>query len=337
MPKNPLLHGEMGKVWAVAWPLIVTNLLNVTVSIVDLKMVGRLGVESIAAVGMAGNVIDLMMVIMIAISGGSSILVAHAYGARERKKVSEIAARSIVFMIVAAVAIVTPLGLFFSRRILFALGGEEDVVRLGEWYLHIMFLGSVFAMFNFAVTGVLLGVGKTKVSLILLLGINVLNVALNFIFIFGVGPIPAMGVAGAALGSIVARAIGAVAGVWITKTRRLPLQVEDRLSRRAAFSSGNSPKLFQTFDPFHYRYAGRLHEDDFGLQRRDEGANDLRFHWFGIHVRRHDEGRPEYGRKGPGIGGEERLDLGWDGRLFHVGVCDYLLGRSGRDHGILYR
>lgn len=220
----PHVHQEVLQVWAVAWPLILTNMLNVLVGIVDFKMVGALGVASIAAVGMARQVMMFLMVLMLAISGGSSVLIARAYGAGDRKQVSEIAARSIVFMGVAAILIVTPLGVIFSRPLLMLLGGGEQVVDLGDAYLRILFWGSLFTMFNFAVTGIVLGVGKTKISLILLIGVNLLNILFNYLFIFGIGPLPAFGVAGAALGTVIARALGSLAGIWIVMTPRFPIQ-----------------------------------------------------------------------------------------------------------------
>ena len=94
--KSPV-RVEFESVWAIAWPLILTNMLNVTVGIIDFKMVGTLGVESIAAVGMARQVMMLLLVVMLAISGGSSVLVAHAYGAKDHRRISQVAGRSIFF------------------------------------------------------------------------------------------------------------------------------------------------------------------------------------------------------------------------------------------------
>ena len=221
---NQRLKREIPQVWAVAWPVILTNMLNVLVGLIDFKMVGALGVASIAAVGMARQVMMFLMVLMLAISGGSSVLIARAYGAGDRQAVSDIAARSIAVMGVMALLLVTPLGLLVSRPILLMLGGREQVVELGDAYLQILFWGSLFTMFNFAVTGIVLGVGKTKISLILLLGVNLLNILFNYLFIFGVGPFPAMGVAGAALGTVIARGIGSLAGIWIVMTPRFPVQ-----------------------------------------------------------------------------------------------------------------
>ena len=221
-------QNEARQVWTVAWPLILTNILNASVGIIDFKMVGALGVDSIAAVGMARQVMMFIMVLMIAISGGTSVLVAHAYGAGDRRRVSALSGRSVVLMLLCAVFLITPVGLLLSRRVLLLLGAEQIVVDLGASYLRILFWGTVFTMFNFAVSGILLGVGKTRVSLLLLILVNGLNVGFNYVFIFGVGPIPAMGVAGAALGTVTARTVGSLTGGWILWTPRLPLQVRMR-------------------------------------------------------------------------------------------------------------
>jgi putative MATE family efflux protein len=166
----------------------------------------------------------LIMVVMIAVSGGSSVLVAHAYGADDHRKVSRIASRAMSLMILASLLFVTPAGLIFSGHIFRLLGAEERVMRLGILYLDILFMGSVFNMFTFGVTGILLGVGKTRVSLIFLIFINLLNIVLNYIFIFGLGPVPGFGVGGAALGTVVARGIGSLAGLWILKSPRFGIE-----------------------------------------------------------------------------------------------------------------
>ena len=245
--KNRVLKNEIPKVWQIAWPLILTNLLSVAVGIVDLKMVGTLGFESIAAVGMSRQVTMFIMVLMIAISGGSSVMVARAYGSGDQSLVSVIAARSIVYMLISALFIVTPLGLLSSRPILVALGGSDEVVRLGDSYLKILFAGSIFVMFNFAVSGVLLGVGKTRVSLVLLLIVNILNIGLNYVFIFGLGPIPAFGINGAAIGTVAARALGSIAGVWIIKNPKYKVQA--RLKEGFTFDGSLLKKILYLGGP----------------------------------------------------------------------------------------
>lgn len=231
LPPSPL--SERTAVWRLAWPLILTNLLNVAVGVIDFKMVGAIGFDAIAAVGVARQVMMLIMVVLVAISGGASVLVAHACGAGDPARVGRVASRSVTFMLLTALLVVMPTGLLFARPILGWLGAEAKVVDAGAAYLRILFLGAGFTMFNFAVNGILLGVGRTKVSLVLLLCMNGLNVLFNYLFIFGAGPIPALGVTGAAIGTIAARAIASLAGIWILYTPRLPIQAS--LTEMAVF------------------------------------------------------------------------------------------------------
>ncbi len=213
-------QSEIRNVWRIAWPVIITNVLNVLVGLVDLRMVGALGVTEIAAVGMGRQVMNLVFVIMIAISGGSSVVIARAHGAGDIKGISSTAAKSLVYMAFTAVVFVMPLGILTDRAFLVALGGAPEVVELGTSYLNVIFLGSLFTMFNFGVSGVLLGVGRTRVSLVLLLAVNALNIGLNYLFIFGAGPVPAMGIVGAAWGTFVSRGLGTLAGIWIVMSPR---------------------------------------------------------------------------------------------------------------------
>jgi MATE family multidrug resistance protein len=75
---------------ALVWPLLVTNLLNVSVGIADMKMVGVLGVAPLAAVGTSRQVFMLILGLMLAVAGGTSVLIAHAHGARDTKRVGRV-------------------------------------------------------------------------------------------------------------------------------------------------------------------------------------------------------------------------------------------------------
>ena len=222
------IRRETVLVWALVWPMILTNLLNVAVGIVDLKMVGSLGPKAIASVGVARHVMMLLMVVTIAISGGGSVLVAHAHGAGDRRRVGQVAAKCMGLMLFASLLLVTPTGLLLARPMLLLLGAKPEVVGPGTRYLHILFCGAVFHMSNMGVSGILLGVGRTKVSLCLLVSVNLLNICFNYLLIYGIGPFPEMGVAGAALGTVLARGLGFAASVWILTSRRFPIQVRLR-------------------------------------------------------------------------------------------------------------
>ena len=240
------VRNETKLVWALVWPIILSNLLHVSVGMIDFKMVGSLGIGAIAAVGMAQHVMMLVMVVMIAIGGGTSVLVAHAHGAGNRRRVSEVASRSMGLLLLTAVLVVMPVGLLSSEGMMRLLGGEPGVVRVGAAYLNILFWGALFHMSNMGVSAILLGVGETRISLWLLLGVNGANVGLNYLLIYGVGPFPALGVNGAALGTVLAHGLGFLVGLWILASPRFLVAVEWRdvltldlaLARRILYLGG---------------------------------------------------------------------------------------------------
>lgn len=206
----PLLR----RVWRLALPVIFTNLLVASVNMADVFMVGRLGPIEIAAVGIANTVRMLVVIAILSVSAGATTLASQAKGARDPKRLS--------FVVRQSLSLLTLVGLLFS---LFGWLGAEPILRflnsngdpqavvLGTGYLKLLFLGTVFLAGNFAVSNLMQGAGDTVTPLRISIGVNVLNIGFNYLLIFGPGPLPALGVEGAALGTIAARALGMAAGI----------------------------------------------------------------------------------------------------------------------------
>ena len=203
-------------VWGLALPVILTNLLMTLVNIVDVFMVGRLGPVEIAAVGMGNTVRMLVMVFILSVTAGSMALAAQAKGARDPKRLSFVTRQSLSLTVLMGLVLGT-IGWFASEPLLAFLNsnGDPQAVTIGTSYLKILFIGTVFLVFNFAISSLMQGAGDTVTPLYLSGSINLLNILFNYLLIFGVGPLPELGVVGAALGTIFARMIGAVAGLII--------------------------------------------------------------------------------------------------------------------------
>jgi putative MATE family efflux protein len=203
-------------VWRLALPVIFTNLLLTMVNIVDLFMVGRLGPIEIAAVGMSNTVRLLVMIGSLAVTAGAMALAAQAQGARDPAQLSFVTRQTLSLTVLLALALGVA-GYLASEPLLTFLnsGGDPRAVELGTGYLQLLFLGTVFLLANFAISSLMQGAGDTVTPLYLSIGINLSNIAFNYAFIFGLGPIPAMGVTGAAIGTITARMLGALAGLII--------------------------------------------------------------------------------------------------------------------------
>src|SRR5690606_17456745 len=215
-------HGVEARLVArLALPVVFTNLLQTLVNVVDVVMVGRLGPIEVAAVGMAQMVRMLLMVGVLSVTTGAMVLAAQARGAYDDARLSMVARQALTLAVLFGVALGT-LGFFSAEPLLgfMSSGASPDAVGLGTSYLRILFLGAPLMALTFSVTQLMQGAGDTLTPLVLVGAINVLNVAFNALFIFGLGPVPAFGVDGAAYGTVVARAIGVVAGVWLLASGR---------------------------------------------------------------------------------------------------------------------
>ena len=203
-------------VWRISLPVILTNLLTTLVNIVDVFMVGRLGPLEIAAVGMSNTIGMLIMVITFSITAGSMTLAAQAKGARDPHKLSEVTRQSLSLMLILSLFL-TVLGLLITDPLLRYLnsGGDAAAVVMGSSYLKLLFWGTLFLVGNLTVSSLMQGAGDTITPLYLVGAMNLFNILFNYLFIFGPGPFPAMGVPGAALGTVLARMLGMVGGIII--------------------------------------------------------------------------------------------------------------------------
>ena len=205
------------RVWQLAWPTVVYSLLQTLVGLVDVYMVGRLGKEAIAAVGFSQQVLMLIMIGALGVNTGTITLVAQFVGAGKRDQAGRVAGQALLSMFALGVAIGIP-GVLWARQFLALLGARGPVLIQGSPYLRLMLAGSSLMMLNFAVAFIFRGAADAVTPLKIAVGVNLTNVVGNWLFIFGIGPFPRLGVAGAAVGSLVARAFGAIVGIALLTT-----------------------------------------------------------------------------------------------------------------------
>jgi putative MATE family efflux protein len=191
---------------------MLTNFLQSLVNVVDILMVGRLGPLAIGAVGMAGVIRMLVLVMMLSVAAGAMSLIAQAKGARDPQRMSLVTRQAISSGLLVAL-LLTVAGLLLARPLMMLAnsGGDPEAVALGTSYLRILFLGTPFLILNIVCNRLMQGAGDTVTPLLLTSAINFLNIGLNALFIFGIGPLPAFGVDGAAMGTVISRGIGLVA------------------------------------------------------------------------------------------------------------------------------
>jgi putative MATE family efflux protein len=200
------------RIWALTWPMVVYNVLELTLGLVDLLMVRPFGPAATAAVGVSRQVTFLVEAAAVAISTGVITLVSQGVGAQAWNRVDAVVRQSVRLVLLLGVP-TTLAGVLLSRPLLIWLNAGPEILAYGTPYLRIYFGGIVFLWSNLVGTALFRGAGDVWTPLKIALGVSLLHVGLNYLFIHGAGPLPAFEVAGAAIGTVAARACGAV--IWL--------------------------------------------------------------------------------------------------------------------------
>jgi putative MATE family efflux protein len=207
---DPADRALFRRIWGLTWPMIVYNVLEMTVGFVDLLMVRSLGAAATAAVGVSRQVTFLVEGSVVVISSGALTLVSQGVGARAQLRVDAVVRQSVGLVFLLGLPI-SAIGYLLSRPLLLGLQVSPETMVHGEPYLRVYFLGLVFLWGNLVGTALFRGSGDVWTPLVLAVGVNLLNVVLDYVFIFGIGPLPAFRVPGAAMATVAARACGALA------------------------------------------------------------------------------------------------------------------------------
>ena len=189
-----------------AVPLLLGNIAQQFYNTADSIVVGRyIGDNALAAVGSAGPVLHLLLVLFVGIAVGAGIMVSQYFGAKDRQQLSQTIGTCIVLTAFASLTIMV-VGPMVSRPLLELLNTPPSIIDWCTDYLNIFFLGSAgFSYYNI-LAGVLRGLGDSFSALLYLLVATILNVVLDIVFVAVFG----MGVPGVALATVVAQAVSAV-------------------------------------------------------------------------------------------------------------------------------
>ncbi|HHT67964.1 MAG TPA: MATE family efflux transporter, partial [Firmicutes bacterium] len=187
-------------------PLLLGNIAQQFYNTADSIIVGYyIGDNALAAVGSAGPILHLLLVLFVGIAVGSGIMVSQYFGAKDRANLSRTIGTCIVLTGFSSIIIMV-VGPMFSRPLLELLNTPPSIIDWCVGYLNIFFLGSAgFSYYNI-LSGILRGLGDSISALVFLLVSTVLNVALDILFVAKFN----MGVPGVALATVIAQAVSAV-------------------------------------------------------------------------------------------------------------------------------
>jgi putative MATE family efflux protein len=215
-------------VWKLAWPTMLQNVIGGLQGLVDHVMVGNyVGYTGNAAVGVSWQIFLVVIVFVSSMFTGMGVLVARCTGADEHEMVNKTVYQAFLTAIMITLFVLAPFGYLAAPMLLGLVNAAPDVQAQALPYLRIMFVFSFGMLIFFMLGGALRSAGDARTPLRLGIALTVLNILLNVVFIRGLGPIPAFGTTGAAMGTVIAAGIVALyavvklfGGTWVVAFHR---------------------------------------------------------------------------------------------------------------------
>ena len=229
-----IVEGPLARaVWHLAWPTMVQNVISIMQGMIDQAMVGNfVGTAGNAAIGVSMQIFILVIVFVASVFTGMGVLVARFAGAGELDKVNRSVYQAFLVAVVLAVGVLAPLGYWLAPTLLTLINAEPEVQVEALPYIRILFVFSIGMLMFFMFSGALRAAGDAKTPMRLGILMTALNIVLNVVLIRGLGPIPAFGTRGAAMGTVIASGITSVIFMWMLITNRLVIHFSRSMSFR---------------------------------------------------------------------------------------------------------
>ncbi|MEZ2415416.1 MATE family efflux transporter [Muriicola sp. E247] len=195
-------------------PMILEMMMESIFAIVDIAYVSQVSVNAVATIGLTESVVTLVYALAIGLSMAATAVVARRIGEKDQEGAARAAVQAIFLGIFIAV-IIGVFGLMYSREILSLMGGSPDLIAEGHGYTKYLLGGNITIVLLFLINAIFRGAGDASIAMWTLILSNGLNIILDPIFIFGLGPIPEYGVMGAAIATNIGRGSAVIFQLYI--------------------------------------------------------------------------------------------------------------------------
>ena len=194
------------KTFAITFPVALQNILNSMLNLVDTLMIVELGDTTVAAVGLANRVFFVFSLLVFGICSGSGILASQYYGKREMVNIRRVLRMSILIGVGGSFLFLIP-GIYFPEYVMRIFTSDENIIAIGATYLAVIAISYPLTAVTNAYVAILRSMNYVKLPVVITSIAIVVNVVLNYGLIFGKLGLPEMGVAGAALATVIARVV----------------------------------------------------------------------------------------------------------------------------------
>ena len=202
--------GNLGRaIFLLAVPMVLEMAMESVFAVVDIFFVSKLGSEAVATVGITESVMTILYAISLGLGMGTTALISRRVGEGKMKDASITAAQSIFLGIVLSIPIALA-GIYFAPDLLELMGSSKSMVESGYRYPQIIIGFNIVIMLLFIINSIFRGAGDAALSMRVLWISNFINIILDPCLIFGLGPFPELGIAGAAYATVIGRGIGVI-------------------------------------------------------------------------------------------------------------------------------
>ena len=203
-------EGPIGRsIILLAIPMVLEMCMESIFAVVDIKWVSYLGPDAMATVGLTESLLTLIYALAIGLSIGATAMVARRIGQHDPDGAARAAMQSVFLGLIVAITLAL-IGAPLAPKLLGAMGAAPSVVEHGVWFTRIMLGCNATVVMLFMINAIFRGAGDAAIAMRVLWLANALNIVLGPCFIFGLGPFPKLGIAGAAVATNIGRGTGAI-------------------------------------------------------------------------------------------------------------------------------
>src|ERR687898_2598214 len=208
-------------------PMVLEMAMESLFAVVDVFFVSRVGADAVATVGVTESMLTIVYTVALGLGIGATAVVARRIGEKDEEGAARAAAQSIALgiMVSGAVGVVAAV---YAEPLMRAMGATPSMIATSLGYTQVMFAGNATVTLLFLINAIFRGAGDPAIAMRMLWISNGINIVLDPLLIFGFGPVPAMGVTGAAIATNIGRGTAVVTQMWMVWAGRSRVHLRRR-------------------------------------------------------------------------------------------------------------